>query len=277
MSSHPTSAIPRRERGRALCVALWTKAVELVVLAKVRLQGGSLGKMDRWALGAIHALMLRQLERMRSLADVEGQRRGDVRARSGVHNAAVILCASDPAWRTEADREAELLRETLGARAEVHHIGSTAIERLAAKPIVDLAATLPADRFAAAFGETKAKLHALGYGYLGVRGGHFFEKAVASIRTHALQVHPAGSQILVELLGFRDALRADGVLRVDYEATKVALAAFFPGRRLFYVFYKSHWIDDWQWRHSRVPDWADWFLDQKRAQTLLARAAQSQR
>ncbi|WP_415908591.1 GrpB family protein [Oleiharenicola sp. Vm1] len=271
MSSLSLPAIPARERTRALSIALCNKAIEVAVLSKVRGWRGEPSKFDRWALAAIHALMLAQLGRMRRAhAMLEQDVKAGRRERTGLHNSHVTLCAPDLAWQAVADDEAIALRNVLTADLEVHHIGSTAIERLAAKPIVDLAIALPSDRFDAEFAVVRWKLKALGYRYLGVRGGHFFEKASASVRTHALQVHPSDSPILTELLRFRDALRQDDILRNDYETVKRTLAAFFPQRRLFYVFYKSHWIDDWQWRHSGVADWACWFLGQKKAHARLA-------
>lgn len=277
MNSDQRPAVPRRELIRALFLALWNKVVEFLVLAKLRWQKGGADRFDRWALGAIHGLMLGQIDRMRRFCEGHALQERFPESNTGVHNAHVVLCDPRPVWRTDAAREATLLQEALGAGSAVHHIGSTAIEGLAAKPIVDMAITLPAERFSAEFERAAPKLRTLGYRYLGVRGGHFFEKAAASVRTHALQVHPEGNQVLTELLLFRDALRRDAALRANYEATKRALATFFPQRRLFYVFYKSHWIDDWQWRHSDVADWADWFAGQKRAHAELAKTSRARR
>lgn len=274
--SAPDSSITARERMRAARIAVWNKAIELAVLAKLRWQGGEPTEFDRRALAGIHARMMNQLACMRRAVDpaaVANAAHVPVASTVGVHNAKVVLCAPIPGWAAEAAQEAALLKSTLGAHSAVHHIGSTAIERLAAKPVVDLAIALPSAQFDREFSSVRIKLGSLGYQYLGVRGGHFFEKATASVRTHALQVHPAESQILSELLRFRDALRDSDELRADYEATKRTLAVFFPHRRLLYVFYKSHWIDDWQWRHSGVAEWADWILNQKRAQTQLVHGA----
>lgn len=270
--SASSSSITAGERTRAWVVALGNKAIELVVLAKVRRQAGKPSEFDRRALAGIHARMMGQLARMRRVADFVAPHLPAASA-VGVHNAKVVLCAPASSWAFEAQSEASLLKAALGAPVNVHHIGSTAIERLAAKPVVDLAIALHSARFDGEFRSVRTKLESLGYRYLGVRGGHFFEKATASVRTHALQVHPAESPILAELLRFRDALRGSDLLRMDYEAVKKILALFFPHRRLLYVFYKSHWIDDWQWRHSDEPDWGRWFLHQKGEHARLARGA----
>ena len=45
----------------------------------------------------------------------------------------------DPAWRDLFTREAERVRNALGARAlQIEHTGSTSVPDLAAKPIIDM-------------------------------------------------------------------------------------------------------------------------------------------
>jgi len=254
-----------------MLVAIWNKLIEFVVLEKVRCQGWKLTKFDGWVLDALHQLMLNQIERALLAQKIEVNSLGEVTSHVGVHNAKVVLSAPDLDWSAEATREADLLRDALGPRTKIYHIGSTAIHRLAAKPILDFAATLPVDVFNVELDTAKLKLRAVGYRYLGVRGGLFFEKSAGPIRTHALQLHPAGNPMLCELLHFRDALQSDETLRTSYETTKRVLAALFFNFRLFYVFYKSHWIDDWQWRHSNTVDWPSWFIIQKRTQAELAK------
>ena len=267
--------MPQRfQVGRFVLVALWNKTIEFVVLAKVRVQRGTLSRADRWALARIHAMMLRQIERMEAKPHTVIANRGAVH---GVHNNAVNLREANPGWLDEAAREIHSLRTSIGENVEVHHVGSTAVDALAAKPIIDLAMALPAEKFAEQFPLTRERLLDQGYRYLGVRGGYFFEKAKNDVRTHALQVHRIGSPELMELLRFRDALRDDPSLRFEYAAIKTKLATAFPRRRLLYVSYKFHWIAEWQWRTVGAPDWATWFAAHKFSQSNLAKLAQHPR
>ncbi len=266
--SAPDSSITAGERVRAWLIALGNKAVEAVVLTKIRWRGQPT-KFDRWALAAVHKMMWRQVERMRREGAAGVTRVASDRG-AGVHNSRVVLSVPKPEWRMDAEQEMARLQNVLGPRAEVHHIGSTAIEELPAKPIIDLAAALPAPTFREELARARAALGAAGYRYLGVRGGHFFEKGQAGVRTHALQVHAAKSTELGELLRFRDALRHDPVLRTDYARTKAALAAHFPRQRLLYVTYKFHWIAEWQWRTGGAADWATWFVAHRRALSSMA-------
>lgn len=265
------STITVGERIRAWLIALWNKAVEAVVLMKVGGQGEPT-KSDRWALAAVHRMMWRQVLRMRR-SEADGLTRVVSDFGAGVHNSHVVLSLPKPEWRMEAAQEIARLQGVLGPRAEVHHVGSTAIGELAAKPIIDLAAALPARSFSEEFVRARTALGHAGYRYLGVRGGHFFEKGQDGVRTHALQVHVADSTELGELLRFRDALRSDPTLREDYALTKAALAAHFPRQRLLYVTYKFHWIAEWQWRTAGAADWASWFVAHRRALAKMGRAA----
>ena len=257
-------------RARLTAVAIWNKTIELLVLAKIAaLQNGVPRPIDRRALAQVHRLMLAQVERMRASTPAAPEAGT---SSTGVHNRAVALSAADPAWRAAADTEVAAIGRALGEHgAGVHHIGSTAIDGFVAKPILDFAAELPADDFPSRLGAARERLGALGYRYVGVRGGYFFEKGPAPVRTHALQVHAAGSPMLAELLRFRDALRSDAELRRDYAAVKAALAYHCPRARLLYASYKFHWIAELQWRQTEASDWAEWFVAHKRAQAQLAR------
>lgn len=51
----------------------------------------------------------------------------------------VVVTDYNPEWEKEFDREAEKLREAFGGGlVAVHHIGSTSVPGLAAKPIIDI-------------------------------------------------------------------------------------------------------------------------------------------
>lgn len=270
--SRPAPLRERIERTRFVAVAWFQQISEFIVLAKMdRLQRGTAGRFDRWALAGLHRLMLRQVARMRARARPDFAAPAPATA-AGVHNAEVQLRASDPQWADAARAEIETLQRALGPGAIVHHIGSTAVETLDAKPIIDLALALPTEDFDRRLHAATAELARLGYRYVGVRGGLFFEKGPFPVRTHALQVHAADSAVLAEILRFRAALREDAVLRAEYLAVKRALARQFPTQRMHYAVYKSRWIDEQQWSRAGAASWVDWFLGQKRARDALARA-----
>ena len=269
----PPAAAPRfppvRRFSLAAAAAL-NKAAEKALLAKIfGRQRGRPGALDRRLLVWLHLRMVRRLELIRHHRPATPPAPDGA---AGVHNARVALAPSDPAWRTSAATELAALRAALDPAAQVQHIGSTAIEDLVAKPILDLAVVLPPERFDATLPPTVRALQDLGYRFVGIRGGCFFEKGRHPVRTHALQIHPADSLVLADLLRFRARLVDEPDFRADYAAIKASLADLFPRQRVFYAIYKSHWIDECQWRHSGIAHWSDWFVAQEREQVRLAEA-----
>src|SRR5262245_21633772 len=82
-----------------------------------------------------------------------------------------------PEWPAEFHREAEKLRSLLGdALVAVHHIGSTSVPGLAAKPIIDL---LPLVRELVLVDERTPALEEAGYkawGEYGLPGRRYFTR-----------------------------------------------------------------------------------------------------
>ncbi len=211
-------------------------------------------------LAAIHRRVLRALDRLPHVPAAAPVRR------LGVARSETFVAPHDPVWATLYEIEASLIRKALGERwVELHHIGSTAVPGLTAKPIIDLALGLPPETFAQELGEAVRLLAKIGYRYLGDRrglGGHYMEKGAFPMRTHALQLHPAGGRELARLLRFRDQLRADSALAGRYDAIKRALAPVSGGDRRVYVWSKAHWVNDLLLERAGPQAWGDWLLAQ---------------
>lgn len=188
------------------------------------------------------------------------------RGRLGLRLDETFVVEYDPLWPHVYRREAELIREFLGPRCrEIHHIGSTAVPGLASKPIVDIAVGVDATDFEAEARRGIADLGRIGYRYLGDRGGrggHFLEKGFPPVRTHAIQLHPAGGAALGRLLRFRDRLRSDASFQADYAKVKAALAAAAASDRRQYVWYKAHWVNGSILDDPGRAGWAQWLLEQ---------------
>lgn len=138
----------------------------------------------------------------------------------------VRVVAHDPRWVDRFSEAAEELAVALGALASVHHIGSTAIPGLHAKPIIDLlVAAQDLDRVDA---RTPA-LEALGYealGEYGLPGRRYFRRAdAAGERTHHVHVWRVGDPALLRHLAFRDYLLAHPGVAAEYGELKRRLAA----------------------------------------------------
>src|SRR5580704_14763680 len=80
----------------------------------------------------------------------------------------VILAAYDPEWPRLAASHSRRLQAALGsALVIVHHIGSTSVPGLAAKPIIDL---MPLVSDLAELDRLRGRVEALGYGWHGELG-----------------------------------------------------------------------------------------------------------
>jgi GrpB-like predicted nucleotidyltransferase (UPF0157 family)/peptidase E len=121
----------------------------------------------------------------------------------------------DPAWPRLFEAEAERLEKALGPWLEggIHHVGSTAVPGMAAKPIIDMLAGVHSLEEARAAEQPLAER---GYVYRIHRPeAHLFVKA-----SYGIHLTEPGSDLWRERLAFRDALRADPGLRREYAEWK---------------------------------------------------------
>ena len=146
--------------------------------------------------------------------------------------AAIAVVAYDPDWVRRFDQERALLEDVLAPWLDggIHHVGSTAVPGLAAKPYVDMIAGVRD------FEEARAAyrpLEAHGYIHTPHRPGiaHHFSKPSPDLDrlTHNLHLTEPGSDLWRERLVFRNALRADAALAAEYAALKLRLASEHPG------------------------------------------------
>jgi GrpB-like predicted nucleotidyltransferase (UPF0157 family) len=150
-------------------------------------------------------------------------------------------------WAAVAAREGERLVAALGEErlVAVHHIGSTSIPGIRAKPVVDLVAEV---RNLAALDEAADLMRDLGYrwwGEHGIPGRRYctLHDATTGRRLVHLHCYAAGSPRVEGHLAFRDYLRARPERAKDYEAEKLRCRALWPDDRRAYTAAKSAWID----------------------------------
>lgn len=134
-----------------------------------------------------------------------------------------------PEWAEEFEREAEKIKEILGENLlAIHHIGSTAVAGLAAKPIIDI---MPVVKDVRKAEEQNAAFEALGYecmGEFGIAGRRYFRKGKEK-RTHHLHLFEEANEADVSRhLAVRDYLRRHKDKADEYGALKESLAARFP-------------------------------------------------
>ena len=155
----------------------------------------------------------------------------------------ILVVPYDPEWPRRFEDEQALLERVLEPWLEggVHHVGSTAVSGLAAKPILDMVAGVrDLEEARAAFEPLRE--HSYEHGLHRPCAHWFFKPPAPSFaeRTHQLHLTEPGSDLWRERLAFRDALRADPALEAEYEALKLRLAgeraggsAYTDGKRPF--------------------------------------------
>ncbi len=149
-----------------------------------------------------------------------------------------------PAWPARFAEESAAIEAALGDRVVggIHHIGSTAVPGLAAKPVIDILAGIADLEAGYACHEPLA---ALGYLYAPYRADeeHWFCKPSPQRRTHHLHLIPAGSRPYRARLAFRDHLRAPPDDAAAYEALKRRLAAELGHDREAYTQAKAEFVE----------------------------------
>ena len=145
----------------------------------------------------------------------------------------VALVPYDPQWADRFEAEKQAIQAALADRVTaIHHIGSTAIPGLAAKPVIDILLVV---RQLADFAACIAPLQKLGYSFIDYPQNvdrKFFRKGQP--RTHHLHIVAEANAELRDHLIFRDALRANAGLRAEYAALKYDLATRFKTDRAHY-------------------------------------------
>lgn len=137
-------------------------------------------------------------------------------------NQRVVLSASEhEAWSRMAKQMANKI-STLLPEAEIEHIGSTSVPGLPAKPVVDLAVGVKAERL----GEATLILVQHEFDLEGEQPGHAWlswpNRFARSYVIHVLEGHGVPWE---RRLRFRDILRTDAVARAKYLAVKRQSAA----------------------------------------------------
>ncbi|MFZ5967087.1 MAG: GrpB family protein [Bacillota bacterium] len=142
----------------------------------------------------------------------------------------VIVIPYDPKWKNEFQKIRSYLEKALGnSILAIEHVGSTSVEGLSAKPIIDIDVIIESyDKFE----DVKSHLKDLGYyheGDLDIKDREAFAyNEKHEFMTHHLYVCPRNSEELKRHIVFRDYLRAHKEDREKYSAIKLQAAIKYP-------------------------------------------------
>lgn len=156
-------------------------------------------------------------------------------------------------WRDAFEAEAKHVAAALGENVvAVHHIGSTAIPNIYAKPIIDL---LVEARDITEVDEQSSAMETLGYevmGEYGIPGRRYFRKDNREgIRTHHIHAFEAGSAEAERHKAFRDYMIAHPGDAQSYSELKRKLAQEHPQSIDAYMDGKDGFIKEIDQRAAR--------------------------
>lgn len=142
----------------------------------------------------------------------------------------VEVVPHDPRWQEAFEAESKQVTDALGKNVvSTYHIGSTAISRIHAKPIIDLLVEV---REIFKVDEKNTSMELLGYevmGEFGISGRRFFRKDnKEGIRTHHVHTFTVGSDQVKRHLAFRDYMIAHPEDAQSYSELKQRLAREYP-------------------------------------------------
>lgn len=148
-----------------------------------------------------------------------------------------------PEWPLEFECEAARLKALLGDELIVaHHIGSTSVPGLAAKPIIDL---LPLVRDITRMDDLTPTMEAAGYkawGEWGLPRRRYFTKDRDGYRTHNIHIYQIDDPDTERHLAFCAYLRNHEQARKEYEALKREVYVLHPTNITDYNNAKNDWI-----------------------------------
>lgn len=157
----------------------------------------------------------------------------------------VELVAHNPGWNILAREQGRLLADVLGdLLITVHHIGSTAIPTIAAKPIVDLILVVKSLK---EFDQYRQRIEAIGYqwrGEYGLVGRRYCTKADPTTGRKSIHLHgyQVGSPQIERHLAFRNYLLERPDLAHAYHQQKAHCQGLHGQDSRAYSLCKSEWI-----------------------------------
>ena len=156
----------------------------------------------------------------------------------------VVVEKWNPQWKYEYEKiVASLGKDIIYNSIKIEHVGSTSVEGLSAKPVIDLDIVIEKDKFAI----IKELLNKKGYeheGDLGIEGREAFSySGKEELMTHYLYVCPKNSKELFKHITFRNFLENNPALAAEYSKVKEQAAVLYPDDIDKYMEFKSEIIE----------------------------------
>ena len=158
----------------------------------------------------------------------------------------VVVLPYNRSWKYAFEEIKREIEDAIGDLIiGIEHVGSTSVEGLSAKPIIDIDVII---KDYSIFAAVVSRLEAIGYiheGDLGIKEREAFKYSDKSyLQQHHLYVCPQQSEELQRHITFRDFLVNNPEAVKKYGAVKEKAAQLFPNNIEKYIEYKSHCIEE---------------------------------
>ena len=158
----------------------------------------------------------------------------------------VVVVPYDEKWTAAFEEIKKEIEQTVGDLiVGIEHVGSTSVEGLSAKPIIDIDIII---KDYSLFDALLHKLNDIGYiheGNLGIKDREAFKYLnKPHLQQHHLYVCPEQSEELLRHITFRDFLRNNPEAAEKYRIVKERAAQLFPDDIDKYIAYKSTCIEE---------------------------------
>ncbi|AOR24332.1 GrpB family protein [Clostridium taeniosporum] len=158
----------------------------------------------------------------------------------------IIVLPYDNNWVLEFEKiKSELMLVISDYVIYIEHVGSTSIDGMSAKPIIDIDVVIPDYKY---FEKVVERLSTIGYeheGDLGIKDREVFKYTnKPHLMQHHLYVCPENSKELKRHILFRDYLRKHKEDVIRYSKVKEEAALLYPTDIDSYIKYKSPCIEE---------------------------------
>jgi GrpB-like predicted nucleotidyltransferase (UPF0157 family) len=158
----------------------------------------------------------------------------------------IELVPHSPIWEKYFQKESQTLSKVLRNNiVEIHHIGSTAIPKILAKPILDILCVVHTMDGIDLFKNEFKKLGLIWKGEHGIPGRLHFVRLGSDGVTHLCHIHifEKGNSLINDHLDFRDYLNAEDKIAKEYETLKVLLKEKHEENPNLYQIAKNEFIE----------------------------------
>jgi len=149
----------------------------------------------------------------------------------------------NPDWPAQYEREASQIVTIFGEQLiSIHHIGSTSIPGIKAKPVIDIMVVVQDIEQVERFNQPMIHLGYTPRGEYGIPGRRYFPKITGDVHSHHVHVYGPGHKDIKRLLNFRDYLRVHPGNALAYSQLKEKLAQKFRYDSVGYTEAKTDFI-----------------------------------